>query len=178
MSKARLVVTAVIVEKRPVSEVARSYGVARSWVHTLLRRYQAEGEAAFEPRSRRPRTSPSAIAADTVELIAVLRKDLAGQGLDAGPHTIAWHLHHHHQVRVSAATVSRYRQRPHRSLPHRATPRPPTPPAPKPSPATGQPTPTTASAPTASTPTASSPSASAAASTTSASAGPTPGPPS
>jgi hypothetical protein len=29
--KARLVITAVTVEKRPVSEVARSYGVARSW---------------------------------------------------------------------------------------------------------------------------------------------------
>jgi transposase InsO family protein len=37
-----------------------------------------------------------------------LRKDLAGQGLDAGPHTICWHLgHHHHRIRVSAATVSR-----------------------------------------------------------------------
>jgi hypothetical protein len=31
-----------------------------------------------------------------------------GRGLDAGPHTIAWHLLHHHQVRVSPATVSRY----------------------------------------------------------------------
>jgi hypothetical protein len=36
MSKARLVITAVTVEKRPVSEVARSYGVARSWICTLL----------------------------------------------------------------------------------------------------------------------------------------------
>jgi transposase InsO family protein len=43
-----------------------------------------------------------------VELIVRLRKDLAGQGLDAGPHTIAWHLEHHHRIRVSAATVSRY----------------------------------------------------------------------
>jgi hypothetical protein len=41
MSKARLVITAITVEKRPVSEVARSYGVARSWVCTLLARYQA-----------------------------------------------------------------------------------------------------------------------------------------
>ena len=63
MSKARLVITAVTIEKRPVSEVARSYGVARSWIYTLLARYQAEGEAAFEPRSRRPKTSPSAISA-------------------------------------------------------------------------------------------------------------------
>jgi transposase InsO family protein len=108
MSKARLVITAVVAEKRPVSEVARTYGVARSWIYTLLARYRAEGEAAFEPRSRRPRTSPSAVGDDTVELIVRLRKDLSGQGLDAGPHTIAWHLDHHHQVTVSPATISRY----------------------------------------------------------------------
>src|SRR5215469_6441104 len=107
MSKARLVITAVTVEHRPVSEVARAYGVARSWVYALLARYQAEGEAAFEPRSRRPKTSPTAISQDTADLIVRLRKDLAGQGLDAGPHNIAWHLRHHHQVTVSAATISR-----------------------------------------------------------------------
>jgi transposase InsO family protein len=108
MSKARLVITAVTVEKRPVSEVARTYGVARSWIYALLARYQAEGEAAFEPRSRRPKTSPSAISPDTADLIIRLRKELAGQGLDAGPRTIAWHLAHHHQRVVPAATISRY----------------------------------------------------------------------
>jgi transposase InsO family protein len=108
MSKARLVITAVTIEKRPVSEVAKSYGVARSWIYTLLDRYQAEGEAAFEPRSRRPKTSPTAISDDAADLIVRLRKDLAGQGLDAGPRTIAWHLEHRHQVKVSPATVSRY----------------------------------------------------------------------
>ena len=111
MSKARLVITAVTVEKRPVSEVARSYGVSRSWAYELLARYGAEGEAAFEPRSRRPGTSPSAAGPATVELITRLRKELAGQGLDAGPHTIAWHLREHHQVTVSPATVSRYLSR-------------------------------------------------------------------
>lgn len=30
------------------------------------------------------------------------------RGLDAGPHPIAWHLRHHHQLTVSAATISRY----------------------------------------------------------------------
>jgi len=108
MSKARLVITAVTVEKRPVSEVARTYGVARSWIYALLARYRAEGEAAFQPRSRRPLTSPAAISAEVVELIVAVRKELAGQGLDAGPDTIAWHLAHHHQARVSAATVARY----------------------------------------------------------------------
>jgi leucine-zipper of insertion element IS481 len=58
MSKARLVITAVIVERRRVSEVARTYGVARSWIYKLLARYAAEGEAAFGSRSRRPKTHP------------------------------------------------------------------------------------------------------------------------
>ena len=108
MSKARLVITAVTVEKRPVSEVARTYGVARSWVYALLARYEAEGETAFEPRSRRPKTSPTALSAGTADLIAGLRKELSGQGLDAGPDTICWHLRNHHQIRVAPATVSRY----------------------------------------------------------------------
>jgi transposase InsO family protein len=108
MLKARLVITAVIAGKRPVGEVARACGVARSWVCTLLARYRAEGEAAFEPRSRRPLASPAAIGDATAALIIELRKELAGQGLDAGPDTIAWHLEHHHQVRVPAAAVARY----------------------------------------------------------------------
>jgi hypothetical protein len=87
MSKAGLVITAVTVEKRPVSDVARSYGVARSWIHTLLARYQAEADAAFEPRSRRPKSSPSAISPDVVSLIVRLRKELAGQALRTGCRT-------------------------------------------------------------------------------------------
>jgi hypothetical protein len=43
-------------------------------------------------------------------LIVRLRKELAGQGLDAGPDTICWHLAHH-QVTVSSATISRYLMR-------------------------------------------------------------------
>jgi len=111
MSKARLVITAVTIEKRPVSEVARTYGVARSWIYALLARYREQGEAAFEPRSRRPRTSPAAVSAQVTGLIVRLRKELAGDGLDAGPHTIAWHLEQHHQVRVSPATISRHLSR-------------------------------------------------------------------
>ena len=108
MSKARLVITAVVTEGRSQGEVARAYGVSQGWVSRLVGRYRAEGEAAFEPRSRRPRTSPTAISADTADLIITLRKDLAGQGLDAGPQTIAWHLQHHHHIRVASATISRY----------------------------------------------------------------------
>jgi transposase InsO family protein len=108
MSKARLAIIAVVAEGRSQGEVARAYGVSQGWVSRLVARYRAEGEAAFEPRSRRPLTSPAAIGTGTVELIVRLRKDLAGQGLDAGPDTIAWHLEHHHGIGVSAATISRY----------------------------------------------------------------------
>src|ERR1700760_2763507 len=108
MSKARLVIIAVTVEKRSVSEVARTYGVARSWVYTLLARYQAEGEAAFGPRSRRPKTSPTALSDETVAVIIRLRQELSGPGLDAGPQTICWHLRHHHKIKVSPASISRY----------------------------------------------------------------------
>jgi transposase InsO family protein len=108
VSKARLVITAVVVEGRKPGEVARAYGVSRSWVYELLARYWAEGEGAFEPRSRRPKRSPRALPDRTVELIIQLRKDLAGQGLDAGPDTIRWHLAHHHGLEVSRASVARY----------------------------------------------------------------------
>jgi transposase len=108
MSKARLVITAVVREGRSQGEVARAYGVSQGWVSRLVARYRAEGEAEFEPRSRRPRTSPRAIPDTTVQLIMRLRKELAGQGLDAGADSIAWHLQHHHRIRASAATISRY----------------------------------------------------------------------
>ena len=54
MSLARLVITAVTVEQRSKSEVARDAGVSRVWVQKLVHRYQREGPTAFEPRSRRP----------------------------------------------------------------------------------------------------------------------------
>jgi transposase InsO family protein len=107
MSKARLVITALVVEKQSPAAAARRYGVHRSWVYRLKARYEAEGEAALTPRSRRPKTSPRATAPETVEVVLRLRKQLAEQGLDAGADTIAWHLTHHHDTTVSRATINR-----------------------------------------------------------------------
>jgi transposase InsO family protein len=92
MSLSRLVITAVRIEGRSKSEVARDYGVSRVSVQKLLHRFDAEGEAAFEPRSRRPHASPQAVDADTEDAILRLRKELSKQGLDAGAETIAAHL--------------------------------------------------------------------------------------
>ena len=46
MSMARVVITAVVLEGRSKSEVARDYGVSRRWVEVLVARYLAEGGAA------------------------------------------------------------------------------------------------------------------------------------
>ncbi len=107
MSKARLVITAVVLEGRPAGQVCTQCGISKSWVYELLARYREEGDAAFEPRSRRPLTCPIATPPGIVDMIVRLRKELTEAGLDAGPATLVWHLKHHHQTRVSVATVAR-----------------------------------------------------------------------
>ena len=102
----RLVITAVLAGSSQ-SEVARTYGVSQGWISRLMTRYRTEGEAAFEPRSRAPRTSPSATASPTVDLVLGLRKKLSEAGLDAGADTIDWHLRHHHRTELSRATINR-----------------------------------------------------------------------
>ncbi len=47
MTLNRLLITSVVVESRPVRDVAAQYGVSQSWLFELLARYKAEGEAAF-----------------------------------------------------------------------------------------------------------------------------------
>jgi transposase InsO family protein len=92
VSLAELVITSVKVEGRSKSEVARDYKISRYWVQQLLRRYELEGEAAFQPRSRRPHSNPRAVSLDLEDQIVRLRKNLARKGLDAGAETIRAHL--------------------------------------------------------------------------------------
>jgi transposase InsO family protein len=92
MSLAELVITSVKVEGRSKSEVARDYKISRFWVQQLVKRYEAEGEAAYAPRSRRPHTNPRAVSLDLEDRIIRLRKDLSKKGLDAGAETIRAHL--------------------------------------------------------------------------------------
>jgi transposase InsO family protein len=107
MSKARLVITALFVEGLTASEVAARYGLHRAWVYKLKARYETEGESALEPRSRRPKTTPTETPQATVELVLRLRKQLTDAGLDAGADTIGWHLTHQHRVTLSRATINR-----------------------------------------------------------------------
>jgi transposase InsO family protein len=106
MSKRRLVIAAVL-SGQSQSEVARAYGVSQGWISRLMARHRLEGEAAFEPRSRAPQSSPAATSNQTVELVLRLRKQLSEAGLDAGADTIGWHLARHHRTALSRATINR-----------------------------------------------------------------------
>jgi transposase InsO family protein len=107
VSLGRLVVTAVKELGRPKAEVAREFGVSRRWVHELIKRYEAEGEAGLEPRSRRPLRSPNQIPVELEDEIVELRKKLTDQGLDAGAHTIAFHLERQHGKATAPSTIWR-----------------------------------------------------------------------
>jgi transposase InsO family protein len=107
MSLARLVITAVKVEGRSKSEVARGYQVSRRWVQKLVARYDAEGEAAFTERSRRPHQSPQRVATTVEDEIVELRKWLTEFGVDAGAATIAVHLTERHGACPAVSTIWR-----------------------------------------------------------------------
>ncbi|MGQ0678654.1 MAG: IS481 family transposase [Actinomycetota bacterium] len=107
MDLARYVVEAVVLEGRSCREVARSHGVSKSWVSELVRRYQAGGYNALAPRSRQPLSVPSRTTDDLVDEIVRLRKQLAGEGLDAGAQTIHYHLSQTLADPPSVATIWR-----------------------------------------------------------------------
>ncbi len=107
MSMARVLIMAVVVEGRSKSEVARDYGVSRQWVQRLVARYEHEGEAAFEPHSRRPHTNPRRIGGEVEDAVLALRKQLSEAGHDAGAETIAWHLQQQGAHAPSVATIWR-----------------------------------------------------------------------
>jgi transposase InsO family protein len=107
VSRARLVITAITKQGLTQAEAARTYGLSEATVSRLMARYRAEGEAAFEPRSRAPKTSPNAATAEAVELVLRLRKELLEAGHDAGADTLGWHLAQHHAITLSRATIHR-----------------------------------------------------------------------
>src|SRR5918996_1202061 len=107
MGMGRYLVEAHLREGRSVAELAETHGVHRSWIHKLLARYRAEGDAGLETRSRRPHTSPSAVPTELEDEIVLLRKTLSEDGLDAGAVTIHWHLARRHQQAPSVSSIWR-----------------------------------------------------------------------
>ena len=101
MSKARLVITAVVVEGRGVREVARDYGVSPGWVSKLVARFPATrgGHHVRAEITPAQRLTSRATPAETVELIIELRRRLIeGRRRGTGLETIRWHHATHHGV--------------------------------------------------------------------------------
>jgi transposase InsO family protein len=99
---------AVVSDDVNVSAFCREYGLSRETFYVWKRRYQADGLAGLEPRSRAPRTTPRRIGVDVEDAIVALRKELTDRGVDAGAATIHWHLRRQHRSVVpSEATIWR-----------------------------------------------------------------------
>ena len=108
MDLAGYVINAVLVEGQKVEDVCKAHGISRSWLYELIARHRELGDEGLRPQSKRPHSSPTRVAAAIEDEIVALRKELADLGVDAGAHTIHYHL----QVR--------YRRR-KRSVPSVAT---------------------------------------------------------
>ena len=72
-----------------------------------MQRYEQGGLDALEPRSRRPRSNPASTPEAVRTRIIELREKLTIDGLDAGPATIAWHLHTENINPPAASTIRR-----------------------------------------------------------------------
>lgn len=106
MAKYEVLIKAVTVQGLSYGQVAARYGVSRALVHKLHHRWLEEGDAAFEPRSRRPGTSPTRTPDPVRERVLQLRDELARDGLDAGADTIV-ELLARERITVSRATAWR-----------------------------------------------------------------------
>jgi transposase InsO family protein len=111
MDMGRYLVEAHLREGRPVAELAAAHGVHRSWIYKLLARYRAEGDAGLVLRSRRPHHSPTRVSDAFEDEIVELRKQLTDEGLDAGAHTIHWHLSRRHDQVPAVSSIWRILKR-------------------------------------------------------------------
>jgi transposase InsO family protein len=107
MSRAHVAVLKVVSKELSVTEAAAEYGVSRRHLHRLLARYRDGGVEALKPRSRRPKTNPSATPQAVRERVVSLRGELIAAGGDGGPQTIAWHLEQEGLKAPAASTISR-----------------------------------------------------------------------
>ncbi len=93
-----------VLDGSPVSEVAVRYGVSRQSVYTWKARHAAGGVDGLREASRRPRTSPGRLAAETEALVCELRRAHPRWGA----RRIAWEIAQRGVTRApSRATVHR-----------------------------------------------------------------------
>jgi transposase InsO family protein len=106
MDLAGYVINAVLVEGRNVKEVCETHDISRSWLYELIARYREAGDDGLKPQSKRPRSSPTRVAPAVEDEIVALRKELTELGVDAGAHTIHYHLQRRHRRRRAIPSVA------------------------------------------------------------------------
>ena len=77
-----------------VSTFCAEHGISRKSFYELRKRARVEGPAAvLEPRTRRPRSSPSKLTDEVMEQAVQVRAALAASGLDHGPISVHDKMH-------------------------------------------------------------------------------------
>jgi transposase InsO family protein len=97
MDLAGYVINTVLVEGQSVKEVCEAHDISRSWLYELIARHRQQGDEGLKAQSKRPHSSPSRVSAAIEEEIVALRKELTDLGVDAGAHTIHYHLQRRHR---------------------------------------------------------------------------------
>jgi len=90
-----------------VVRFCREHGISTSSFYELRQRALADPVTGVLPRSRRPDHSPSATSALNEDLIVRARKELEGDGWDAGPISIGHWIRRHGVEPPSRATIAR-----------------------------------------------------------------------
>ncbi|MDG0895506.1 helix-turn-helix domain-containing protein, partial [Bacillus paranthracis] len=101
------IVKAVREQGEPVTKVAKRFRISRQRVYKILSQFDAGGADAIAPKSRAPHTHPQAVPTSLRNQIIDMRKQLVRSGLDAGPETIAFHLHRQGLRVPSTSTIRR-----------------------------------------------------------------------
>ena len=98
-------------ERVHVTGLCRELGISRQTFYKWRRRYAVEGPVGLLERSRRPLTSPGRTPGWMEDEIARARKELAGEGWDAGALSIAERLRRRGLSPPAASTVHRVLRR-------------------------------------------------------------------
>lgn len=89
------------------------HGISRKTFYVLRARVLSDGPAAvFEPRSRRPRSSPSTLSEEVMDQAVQVRTALEASGLDHGPISVHEQMKTMGLAAPSVASLARiFRQR-------------------------------------------------------------------
>lgn len=107
MTKPHVIVLSITHQGLTKQQAAHKFNVSIRWINKLLARYKQEGLDGLEPKSRRPRSSPTKSDQTVSDLILEIRYHLIAQGMDAGPRSIAWQISNQDLTPPSNATIWR-----------------------------------------------------------------------